>query len=70
MRPGSRLPLRIRAGVVFAPKDLELAAELLGALAYDEPLRARVVAAQRRRLAAFTEDRTVERLQWLAGEFA
>ena len=58
------------AGVVFAPKDMEFAAELLGELAYDEPLRARVVAGQRRRLAAFTEDRTVERLEWLVGEFA
>ena len=28
------------AGVSFAPKDLEYAAELLGALIYDEPLRA------------------------------
>jgi glycosyltransferase involved in cell wall biosynthesis len=41
------------AGVQFTPKDLEVAAELLGALAYDEALRARVIAGQRRRLADF-----------------
>jgi len=41
------------AGVSFAPKDLEYAAELLGELAYDEPLRRQVLAGQRRRLAAF-----------------
>ena len=29
------------AGVQFAPKDLEYAAELLGALAFDDDLRAR-----------------------------
>src|SRR5439155_3982888 len=32
------------AGVQFAPKDLEYAAELLGALAFDDGLRARVIA--------------------------
>ena len=41
------------AGVTFAPKDLEYAAELLGALIYDEPFRAAIVAGQRTRLAAF-----------------
>ena len=45
------------AGVQFAPKDLELAAELLGALAFDDDLRAGVIAGQRRRLAAFGEAR-------------
>ena len=45
------------AGVQFAPKDLEVAAELLGALAYDEALRARVIAGQRRRLADFGDAR-------------
>jgi glycosyltransferase involved in cell wall biosynthesis len=45
------------AGVTFTPKDLELAAELLGQLAYDETLRARVIAGQRRRLADFGDDR-------------
>jgi glycosyltransferase involved in cell wall biosynthesis len=45
------------AGVQFAPKDLELAAELLGALAFVDDLRAGVIAGQRRRLAAFGEAR-------------
>jgi len=44
------------AGVCFAPKDLELAAEWLGALVYDEPLRQQVIAGQRRRLAHFSLD--------------
>ena len=41
------------AGVQFAPKDLELAAELLGELAYNEDVRRRVIAGQRRRLEDF-----------------
>jgi glycosyltransferase involved in cell wall biosynthesis len=45
------------AGIQFAPKDLEHAAELLGELAYNDDLRARVIAGQRRRLAAFGDDR-------------
>jgi glycosyltransferase involved in cell wall biosynthesis len=45
------------AGVQFAPKDLEYAAELLGALAFDDRLRADVVAGQRRRLADFGDAR-------------
>jgi glycosyltransferase involved in cell wall biosynthesis len=45
------------AGVQFAPKDLEFAAELLGELAYNDHLRARVIAGQRRRLADFSEAR-------------
>ena len=54
------------AGVQFAPKDLEYAAELLGALAFDDDLRAKVIAGQRRRLAYFGEDRIIHRLQALA----
>lgn len=42
------------AGVQFAPKDLEHAAELLGMLVYDDDLRSAVVAGQRRRLVAFS----------------
>ncbi len=38
------------AGVCFTPKDLEQAAELLGALIYDEPMRQRVIAGQRQRI--------------------
>jgi glycosyltransferase involved in cell wall biosynthesis len=45
------------AGVQFAPKDLELAAELLGSLAFDDDLRAAIIAGQRRRLAAFGDTR-------------
>jgi glycosyltransferase involved in cell wall biosynthesis len=45
------------AGVEFAPKDLEYAAELLGMLVYDEDVRARVIQGQRRRIADFGPDR-------------
>jgi glycosyltransferase involved in cell wall biosynthesis len=45
------------AGVQFSPKDLEYAAELLGALAFDDRLRADVIAGQRRRLADFGDAR-------------
>ena len=38
------------AGVLFAPKDLEFAAEMLGTLVYDRPVRERVLEGQRRRL--------------------
>jgi glycosyltransferase involved in cell wall biosynthesis len=48
------------AGLQFAPKDMEFAAELLGALAFDDGLRAEVIAGQRRRLEDFS-DRRVER---------
>jgi glycosyltransferase involved in cell wall biosynthesis len=50
------------AGVQFAPKDLELAAELLGALAFDDGLRASVIAGQRRRLADFGDARITREL--------
>jgi glycosyltransferase involved in cell wall biosynthesis len=45
------------AGVQFAPKDLEYAAELLGELAYDDKLRARVIDGQRRRIQDFGDAR-------------
>jgi glycosyltransferase involved in cell wall biosynthesis len=51
------------AGVQFAPKDLEYAAELAGALAFDDGLRAKVIAGQRRRLLDFSADRIAERLK-------
>jgi len=41
------------AGVCFTPKDLEFAAELLGALVYDRPLRNQVITGQRERVKAF-----------------
>jgi glycosyltransferase involved in cell wall biosynthesis len=50
------------AGVQFAPKDLEYAAELLGALAFDDGLRAQVIAGQRRRLADFGDARVTREL--------
>jgi glycosyltransferase involved in cell wall biosynthesis len=50
------------AGVQFAPKDLEYAAELLGALAFDDNLRGQVIAGQRRRLADFGDARIVREL--------
>lgn len=51
------------AGVAFAPKDLEQAAEWLGALVYDAPLRAAVVDGQRRRVQAFSIDRVAQALK-------
>jgi glycosyltransferase involved in cell wall biosynthesis len=45
------------AGVQFAPKDLEVGAELLATLAFDDEVRARVLAGQRRRLADFGDAR-------------
>jgi len=45
------------AGVQFDPKDLEFAAEMAGALAFDDDLRRQVIAGQRRRLADFGDDR-------------
>jgi L-malate glycosyltransferase len=53
------------AGVQFAPKDLEVAAELLGRLAFDDRLRADVIAGQRRRLAAFGDERITRELTTL-----
>jgi len=45
------------AGVLFEPKDLELAAEMLGTLVYDRPVRDRVIAGQRHRLQDFSPAR-------------
>ena len=50
------------AGVQFAPKDLEHAAELLGALTFDDDLRAQVLAGHRRRLADFGDARVTRDL--------
>jgi glycosyltransferase involved in cell wall biosynthesis len=41
------------AGLVFAPKDLEVAAELLGMLVYDRSVRGGVLEGQRRRVKDF-----------------
>jgi glycosyltransferase involved in cell wall biosynthesis len=53
------------AGVQFAPKDLEYAAELLGELAYNDTLRDQVIAGQRARLADFGDDRIRQELERL-----
>jgi glycosyltransferase involved in cell wall biosynthesis len=45
------------AGVLFSPKDLEYAAELLAILADDEDVRAAVIAGQRARVAEFGDSR-------------
>jgi L-malate glycosyltransferase len=50
------------AGVLFTPKDMEYAAELLGQLAFDPVVRARVIEGQRKRLAEFSDDRLRARL--------
>lgn len=50
------------AGLQFAPKDLEYAAELAGALAFDDDLRSQIIAGQRRRLADFGDDHIVRQL--------
>jgi Glycosyltransferase len=50
------------AGLQFTPKDLEIAAEMLGALAFDDGLRAQVIAGQRSRLADFGDARITREL--------
>jgi len=57
------------AGVQFAPKDFEYAAELLGMLAFDDGLRASVIAGQRRRLAHFSTARIDTELRRLLERF-
>jgi glycosyltransferase involved in cell wall biosynthesis len=56
------------AGVEFAPKDLEYAAELAGALAFDDDLRARIIAGQYRRLGDFGDDRVIRKLEGLVDD--
>ena len=56
------------AGIAFAPKDLEYAAELLGALIYDQPLRSRVLAGQRDRAREFGPDCVQPVLQSMLAE--
>jgi glycosyltransferase involved in cell wall biosynthesis len=45
------------AGLLFSPKDLEVAAELLGSVVYDRGVRDGVLAGQRRRLQDFAPAR-------------
>ena len=55
------------AGVSFTPKDLEFAAELLCELAFNDRLRASVIAGQHRRLQDFGDDRITRELMRLVG---
>ena len=48
--------------MLFSPRDLELAAEMLGTLVYDRPVRDEVIQGQRRRLADFAPDRIQARV--------
>ena len=58
------------AGVTFAPKDLELAAELLGALVYEQDFRRQVIAGQRRRLMDFGDHRILQGIREIVSAFA
>jgi hypothetical protein len=49
--------------VLFSPKDLEFAAEMLGTLVYDRSVREQVIAGQRRRLRDFSRARIDGRLK-------
>lgn len=55
------------AGLCFAPKDLEHAAELLGMVVYDRALRSQVIAGQRRRLGAFSREAAEQHVDDLLG---
>jgi L-malate glycosyltransferase len=55
------------AGVLFSPKDFEFAAEMLGTLVYDRPVRDRIVSGQRRRVRDFAPDRIEQRLKDVLG---
>ena len=57
------------AGVQFAPKNFELAAELLYELAYNDGVRAAVLDGQRRRLTHFLGSRVDTDLRQLVGRF-
>jgi len=50
------------AGLLFAPKDLEVAAELLGSVVYDRGIRAGVLDGQRRRVQDFAPGRIEQQL--------
>ena len=51
------------AGMLFSPKDLEMAAEMMGTLVYDRAVRQAVIAGQRRRLADFAPAAIAARLR-------
>ncbi len=56
------------AGLLFEPKDLELAAELLGLVVYDREVRTGVLRGQRARLRAFAPQAIEARLRQTIGE--
>ena len=58
------------AGLLFAPKDLEVAAELLGTVVYDRSVRAGVLEGQRRRLQDFSPPRIEAKLRETLAPFA
>jgi len=58
------------AGIQFAPKDFEHAAELLGMLAFDDGLRASVIEGQRRRLVHFSAARVDAEVRRLLERFS
>jgi glycosyltransferase involved in cell wall biosynthesis len=58
------------AGMLFSPKDLEYAAELLGMLVYDRPVRQAVIDGQRRRLRDFAPDRIADKLGEVLSEWS
>jgi len=58
------------AGLLFSPKDLEFASELLGAVVYDDDVRRKVLAGQRARLEAFTPARFEAQLRHTLDELA
>jgi L-malate glycosyltransferase len=57
------------AGVTFAPKDLECAAELLGALVYEKDFRLSVIESQRRRLRDFGDARILDGVRQMITAF-
>jgi glycosyltransferase involved in cell wall biosynthesis len=57
------------AGVQFSPKHFEVVAEVLGILAFDDEVRARVIDGQRRRLRAFTGEYVDRELRQLVARF-
>src|SRR4051794_35055523 len=56
------------AGLLFEPKDLELAAELLGTVVYDREVRTRVLQGQRARLRSFAPEAVEVRVREMIGE--
>jgi glycosyltransferase involved in cell wall biosynthesis len=57
------------AGVLFSPKDLEFAAEMMGTLVYDHAVRQQVINGQRRRVRDFAAPRVQARLEEVLAGF-